>query len=487
MHYPKAIYRFREVSKVIRAFMAGKMGKSESTKAVFEHILKEIKPGKDELSAAVACTNEITSRLKKEIPKSVEIIVAGSIARGTQLSGASDLDIFLLFPQNMDERKMEEKALTLTKRIVNKRKNERFIIKYAEHPYLQLILKDLNMKVDIVPAFKINHSRDRGTAVDRTQLHNDFVISNLRESQKDQVRLLKFFLKQRGIYGAEAKIEGFSGYLCELLIHQYGDFLGVLQNFSKLTVPVAIDPKSRALYHGRNGAEQFVQKFSSKFVVIDPVDRERNVAANVSMESLSMLVVESRRFLKNISLDAFYGKRYSTEFSSKKLLSLARKTGTDLLTIEFEMGNISEDILWQQLRKLRLRLCTLLKDNMFEPLISFNSISDRCGVICFFVRNVKIESKISKGPSVFMAKPFDSFVNAHSKNIFTFIEDERILSLEKAKSKTSVKFLSGLIKSKSFDLPSHLNRNNVKIYINKIPESCGKQIYMEMQRNWLNL
>lgn len=186
-------------------FMAGKTGKSKNGKAVFEHILKEIRPGKDELSSAVACTNEITSRLKKEIPKNVEIIVAGSIARGTQLSGASDLDIFLLFPKSMDERKMEEKAIRLTKKIVKKRKNESFIIKYAEHPYLQLMLKDLNMKVDIVPAFKINHSRDRGTAVDRTQLHNDFVLSNLRESQKDQVRLLKFFLKQRGIYGAEAK------------------------------------------------------------------------------------------------------------------------------------------------------------------------------------------------------------------------------------------------------------------------------------------
>lgn len=260
----------------------------------------------------------------------------------------------------------------------------------------------------------------------------------------------------------------------------------MLQNFSKLTIPIAIDPKSKTIYHGRNGAEQFVQKFSSKFVVIDPVDRERNVAANVSLESLSLFVVDSRRFLKDISLDVFYGKKYSTEFSGKKLISLAKKTGTDLLTIEFEMGNIAEDILWQQLRKLRLRLSALLKENLFEPLISFNSISDRHGVICFFVRNVKIESKISKGPSVFMAKPFDSFINSHSKNLFAFIEGDRILSLEKTKSKTSEHLLTGLIKSKSFDLPSHLNRKKVKIYVNSIPENCGKQIYMEMQRNWLD-
>jgi tRNA adenylyltransferase (EC 2.7.7.25) len=54
------------------------------------------------------------------------------------------------------------------------------------------------------------------------------VISNLHREQKDEVRLLKKFMKGIGVYGAEIKVKGFSGYVAELLVYFYDSFRNVL-------------------------------------------------------------------------------------------------------------------------------------------------------------------------------------------------------------------------------------------------------------------
>jgi tRNA nucleotidyltransferase (CCA-adding enzyme) len=49
-----------------------------------------------------------------------------------------------------------------------------------------------------------------------------------------EVRLLKKFMKGTGVYGAEIKIGGFSGYLCELLILKYRSFAQTIEAFAPL-------------------------------------------------------------------------------------------------------------------------------------------------------------------------------------------------------------------------------------------------------------
>ena len=87
---------------------------------------------------------------------------------------------------------------------------------YAEHPYIRGYYK--NYKIEIVPCYKIEKASQKLSAVDRTPLHTQFIKENLKENQKKEVRLLKQFLIGIDWYGAEADVEGFSGYLCEILI-----------------------------------------------------------------------------------------------------------------------------------------------------------------------------------------------------------------------------------------------------------------------------
>ena len=55
-------------------------------------------------------------------------------------------------------------------------------------------------------------------AADKSPFHTEYVTNKLDEEKRDQVRLLKKFLKSLGIYGAEIAKNGFSGYVTEVLI-----------------------------------------------------------------------------------------------------------------------------------------------------------------------------------------------------------------------------------------------------------------------------
>jgi len=439
--------------------------------ALAKEVLENVKPSKQEIDETKFAINEVMGRLLKSSPKEVEILLAGSAARGTQLKGSSDIDIFLLFPKTMKKSAIEKIGLGVAKRIVNKKKNESFVVKYAEHPYTRLFLNDLNINVDIVPAYKINHSKERGTAVDRTQLHNEFVNSNLTEKQRDNVRMLKAFLKAHNIYGAEARIEGFSGYLCELLVYHFNSFPGVLVGTANIKLPLILgarEPEHR----------EPLKFFGKNFVVVDPTDPKRNVAANVSEESLFRFVIAARRLLKSPDKKTFYWEKLSDIYSEKRLLGLKDGLDADLYVLHFQVPDIADEIIWQQTKKIRLRLSDALKENGFEPIISLQNSEKKDSVIAFFVRKAHVSVTKKIGPRLDMGNAADEFMKVHSGALM-FVEGDRIYAIEDAKHKTPDSLIRGFLKSK---LPSYLNAKRSSLYINKVPENYAKLIYTAYQR-----
>ena len=217
-------------------------------------------------------------------------------ARGTNLKGDSDVDIFVLFHKKTDPKELVRKGLTYGKKLASGKK-DRYEIKYAEHPYIRLFLGELGIRIDLVPALKIDSIEEMGTTVDRTPLHADFINSNLNEKQRDDARVLKAMLKAHNIYGAEVKVGGFPGYLCEILVYQFGSLLRLLDNTALFSLPIMLDPRTK----NRLSDHNLVKKFNSNFIVIDPVDSNRNVAAGVSPESLAKFVLIARQFVKEQS------------------------------------------------------------------------------------------------------------------------------------------------------------------------------------------
>lgn len=442
---------------------------------VVERVLADSKPSAAESAELVANANEVMSRLKKVVPRSVEVIFVGSGARGTQVRGRSEIDLFLLFPRKTKREELEKKGLEYGRKIVNKKANESFVIKYAEHPYVQVYLKDRALKADIVPAYKIEDSSQMGSSVDRTQLHNRFVVSHLSKKQRDEVIVLKAFFDAHRIYGANVRVEGFSGYLSELLVCRYGSFIGVIEAFSRIKLPAVIDVLGRD--DKEKNAGELVKRFNSSFIVMDPTDRNRNVAANVSDESLAKMVLASRAFMKNPGMPAFYPKGYSTIRSARLLESIRKQLGIDIYTIAFTLPDITDEILWQQLTKLRGRIELEFVKNQLGLVSSFQNMENRKGIISFMVDANERKYTAIRGPEPKMVDAAEAFIGSHRNAPILVFGERRLVAIERAKFRNPGALLQGILSQKDISFPSYIAKRGAKLYVNQMPEQYAKMLH----------
>ncbi len=452
-------------------------GNERKLDAVLKEVIESIRPSKEEIARVTAHSNDLMSRLKKAAPKDVEIVAVGSGARGTQIKGSSDVDIFLLFPKKLSEAVMEKKGMAIAKKVVSKKKHESFLIKYAEHPYVQIISNEVGIKADIVPAFKINKAEERITAVDRSQLHNKFMNEKLSSRQKDDVRLLKAFLKFHGIQGADAKTEGFSGYLCELLVYQYGSFVNVLKKALSMKLPIVIDPMHKSEDSGGTPKVlSMTRKFSKNFVVIDATDENRNVAAAVSAESLARFALVSRVLYERPSKDFFFGAKYSDAYSERELANIRKTLGLDIYLVHFKVPEVAEDILWQQLRRLMHRLEGDLNKYGFGVVMALENIEKNDTIMAFLISESFVKHTLAEGPSAFMGKSVDKFLDAHKDSLGILFKDDRIMSIEKAKYEKPSDLIMAVLDDTG-NIPSYLGKKKAKLHVNKIPEPLAKLLY----------
>ena len=157
-----------------------------------------------------------------------EIEFGGSYPKGTWLPEKADIDIFIKFDKKTSEAKFSE----ISKKVgfAALKKFDPYV-RFSEHPYVEAKIK--GTKVNVVPCYIIEKGKWKSSA-DRTQFHTKFMLENLSGSMKNNVRLLKQFLKNNGIYGAEISQQGFSGYVSEVLVWNHGSFEGVIKTMSKI-------------------------------------------------------------------------------------------------------------------------------------------------------------------------------------------------------------------------------------------------------------
>src|SRR5438445_2256353 len=186
-------------------------------------VLKKILPTEEEEARLRDVVRELQERLSERIAArglDAKPILVGSVAKGVHLH-EPEIDMFVAFRPDLPREELEREGLAMGDIL------EHPVRMYAEHPYTRGWYK--GFEVEVVPCYRITDATQRLSAVDRTPLHVDYVLGHLQEDQATEVRLLKAFAGGIGVYGAEAKIHGFSGYLCKLLVLKYGSFRGVLE------------------------------------------------------------------------------------------------------------------------------------------------------------------------------------------------------------------------------------------------------------------
>ncbi|HLC38458.1 MAG TPA: nucleotidyltransferase domain-containing protein, partial [Candidatus Norongarragalinales archaeon] len=214
----------------------------------------------------------------------VKVSFVGSAARDTGLKGDNDIDLFVQFPASMEKEDIVEKTFSYTRKNIK----ANWIVRYAEHPYLQARMD--SFKVEVIPCFIVEPHAGIKSAVDRSPLHMDYLQKRLSPQQRGDVRVLKQLLKNNGLYGAELAIRGFSGLVCEYLILNYRSFEGLVENASKWKPPVRIDVSGGSIKH-----------FPEPFVIIDAIDRNRNAGAVVSDTNLNRFISLCQAFSKSPS------------------------------------------------------------------------------------------------------------------------------------------------------------------------------------------
>ncbi len=253
-------------------------------------VLDRIKPRPEEYVFVEEKYREIKRILEEALrAKGVpgEVTLQGSFAKDTWLSREYDLDIFILLPETWTRDRIEREVIPVILEAAGKIGVPE--LRYAEHPYVRL--RTDSVEADLVPAVKITDPSKLKTSVDRTPYHTRYVNMRLSREQRDHVRLLKKYMKGIGVYGADMKNRGFSGYIAELLIIRYGGFREVLEAASRWRPPVYIDIEGHS-------AVKLRRRYPDSVIYLpDPVDPRRNAAAAVSMKKLSIFILASACYL----------------------------------------------------------------------------------------------------------------------------------------------------------------------------------------------
>ncbi|MEM5872392.1 MAG: CCA tRNA nucleotidyltransferase [Candidatus Aenigmatarchaeota archaeon] len=398
-----------------------------------KEVLKEIKPSKKEEDEV----KSFTSKLIKIASKFSKPLLCGSIEKNTWLTKKNEIDLFLLFKPSLSKNQLEKKGLAIAKKIVKKLKGS-YVIAYAEHPYLKAKIGKFN--VDIVPCYEIKNPENIKSAVDRTPFHVKFVKENLKNP--DEVRLLKQFCIANKCYGADLKTQGFSGYLCELLIIKFGSFNKLVKDACKWRAGHVVS------FIEVNKNEVF-KKFKTPLIVIDPVDKNRNVAAAVSAESFYKFVKACKNFVKKPSKEFFFETKVKP-YSINEIKKEIKKRGTRWYLIAVKKPDVLEDILYPQLRKCIKAFNKLLEQNGFKVLRSDFYCNKEC-ILVFEMETWQVP-KIMKnmGPDIY-SKHAEQFLK-HYKEQKVFIEGENWVVETEREITTVLHFLKNLVKKPEKEL-----------------------------------
>lgn len=351
--------------------------------SIEKEILQQIVPDETQRELVNKTVSRLIERVRNEASKidlRLSVQLVGSVAKDTYIY-PPDIDIFVMFPPEIPREEMERKGLEIGRKVLDGEEH------YAEHPYVRGMVNGL--KVDLVPCYNIKDTTHLKSAVDRTPFHTEYIKNNLKENQKNEVRLLKQFMKGIGVYGAEARVEGFSGYLTELLVIYYGDFKSVIEAAStEWHYGIEL-----SLVDGRRG------KFDSPLIFYDPVDLNRNVASALSVDRFALFIHASREYLREPRMEFFFPPPRQP-LLLEEIEAMIERRGTSPLIVKMKKPDVIDDNLFPQIRKTLDGIGALLKKAGFEILDSAYHVNEKVFFIFELQSSALPPTDLHRGPPV---------------------------------------------------------------------------------------
>ncbi|MBI3034778.1 nucleotidyltransferase domain-containing protein [Candidatus Woesearchaeota archaeon] len=400
-------------------------------KEVLDEALEEMQPDKNYEREIFEKLNLIIKKINKN-QKGVKAILGGSGAKGTWLK-TFDADIFALF----DYKKFRDKSGKLPD-ILEKilRKKFRNVARlHGSRDYFQI--KQSNFTFEIVPILRIQKAGQAGNITDVSPLHSRWV----RKYKKlaNDMKLAKQFCQAQNVYGAESYIRGFSGYVCEILTAYYGSFANLIKNAAKWNSKVVVD--AQGYYRGKDVFKLVnTSKLISPLIVIDPVQKDRNAAAALSVEKFEAFKKAAGEFLRKPSKEFFVRKDLKISFLKDKA------NNKELIAVKAGPLSGKIDVVGGKLMKAYEFLKNELHKHDFGIIKTDWEWDKKNDAIFYFLLDKKPLPKFVEieGPPIKIEQHADSFKKIHKK---TFQKGNKIYALEQRKYPRPMDLLKDSIKS----------------------------------------
>ncbi len=357
-------------------------------------------------------SKEITDTLKqlngliKRSDLKAKAVIGGSYAKGTNLPGDHDVDIFVKFSMAYVEKDLS----ALLEKVLIPFKPLRV---HGSRDYFQL--KKGAVNYEFIPVLDIKSQNQVQNVTDCSTLHTVW-FKKKGKGLQDQVRLAKLFCKAQGVYGAESHIKGFSGHVLDILIVHFGSFEKLLKAAQKWKVKTVIDQgnvhKGKALFNLNKS------KTLGPLVVIDPIQRDRNASSGVSEEKFHRFIDAAKAF----------SKKPSSAFFVPEELDLAtlKKKFPALLVVKLKPHEGKDDVVGSKVLKVFEDLRDALKDfSLIESGWEFEDPS----ILWYGLARTKRDTELLiQGPPIDIVQHADAFKKAHKG---AFVKDGRLFAKEK--------------------------------------------------------
>ena len=337
---------------------SGKFTSKGGSSSSFKKKLKsKIKPDNKVKEILKEVDSEITGKIWNTIDelgvrdKVKDVAMQGSYEKGTDLpSSGSDLDIFIVF--NTDIPKDEREKLGVKIGMKSLEGKEPYLqdatSKYTEARWTH---KGQDMEVQIVPTRHLTLEQIKNKEVDGKKIdigmertpHQTAFMKEALKGKEEEVRMLKQFMKDTGLYDSSMKSQGFSGYATEVLIHNLGSFENVMKFFADFKVGETVG--------GEKGNEDNI------FSLIDPIDPNRDLISAFSPKKIGRTIKTAQHFIEHgeppkksepVEMKSVTVSYDTTQFNEDTLAGQVRKTQNSMISqlknLGFEIPSKTEDV-----------------------------------------------------------------------------------------------------------------------------------------------
>jgi tRNA nucleotidyltransferase (CCA-adding enzyme) len=365
--------------------------------------------------------------------KEAKAVLGGSGSKGTWLKNAHDADVFVQFNYNKFKDKSDELSNILEQHLV--KVGFTFTRLHGSRDYFQVKEKDFTF--EIVPVLHVTKAEQAMNITDVSLLHSDWVTKHKKLA--DEIRLLKQLCKAQGVYGAESFINGFSGYVCEILVINYGGFMKTIKAASKWKVQTIIDVEG---YYKNKKDVMFnlnKSKTTGPLIIVDPVQKTRNAAAALSNDKYKLFIKACADFAKKPSVKFFEIK----ELTEADLKQKAGKNKLIMVKAESMPGKI--DVSGSKLLKMFDFFKQKLGEKEFKVYdAGWKWDKEKNALFWFIADKNKLDAYVIREGPPKRSKIFVDYFKKKHKN--TFVKNGKLWAREKREFREADKFIEVMAK-----------------------------------------